>query len=101
MRHTTAPTASTSTFPTDVTGLPLATETAVVDLDDRATFNLAIRPVAKDLGADRVRMLSYNGSIPGPTLRVRQGSALTVHVTNDGDTEATVHWHGLRLANEY
>ena len=46
-------------------------------------------------------MLSYNGSIPGPTLRVRQGSEVIVHVRNDGDTEATVHWHGLRLDNEY
>ena len=46
-------------------------------------------------------MLSYNGSIPGPTLRVRQGSEVVVHVRNDGDTEATVHWHGLRLDNAY
>ena len=46
-------------------------------------------------------MLSYNGSIPGPTLRVRQGSEVVVHVRNDGDTDATVHWHGLRLDNAY
>ena len=46
-------------------------------------------------------MLSYNGSIPGPTLRVRQGSEVVVRVRNDGDTEATVHWHGLRLDNAY
>ncbi len=46
-------------------------------------------------------MLSYNGSIPGPTVRVRQGSEIVVHVRNDGDTEATVHWHGLRLDNAY
>ena len=46
-------------------------------------------------------MLAYNGSVPGPTLRVRQGSEITVVVHNDGDTEATVHWHGLRLDNQY
>ena len=46
-------------------------------------------------------MLAYNGSIPGPTLRVRQGSEITVHVRNDADIEATVHWHGLRLDNAY
>ncbi|HET6683637.1 MAG TPA: multicopper oxidase family protein, partial [Gaiella sp.] len=48
-----------------------------------------------------VRMLAYNGSIPGPTLRVREGSELVVNVANDGDLEATVHWHGLRLDNRY
>src|SRR6476620_1826125 len=46
-------------------------------------------------------MLGYNGSIPGPTLQVDQGSEITVHVTNQGDVEATVHWHGLRLDNRY
>ena len=46
-------------------------------------------------------MLAYNGSVPGPTLKVPQGATITVHVTNDGDLEATVHWHGLRLDNRY
>ena len=48
-----------------------------------------------------MRMLAYNGSIPGPTLRVREGSEVTVDVTNDTEMEATVHWHGLRLENRY
>jgi len=48
-----------------------------------------------------VRMLAYNGSVPGPTLKVPQGSTITVHVTNHGDLDATVHWHGLRLENRY
>ena len=68
---------------------------------DDDSLDLRIAPVVKTLGDDRVRMLAYNGSIPGPTLRVRQGSEITVHVRNDGDTEATVHWHGLRLDNAY
>jgi hypothetical protein len=46
-------------------------------------------------------MLGYNGSIPGPTLHVDQGTEITVQVTNEGDVEATVHWHGLRLENRY
>ena len=46
-----------------------------------------------------VRMLGYNGSIPGPTMRVPEGSEIQVDVHNDGDLEATVHWHGLRLDN--
>ena len=46
-------------------------------------------------------MLAYNGSIPGPTLRVQQGSEVQIDVVNEGDLEATVHWHGLRLDNRY
>ena len=96
--RTTPPTA---TFSTDIAGLDDATRPDVVELADGDTLELRIAPVAKQLGDDRVRMLAYNGSIPGPTLRVRQGSEIIVHVRNDGDTEATVHWHGLRLDNAY
>jgi FtsP/CotA-like multicopper oxidase with cupredoxin domain len=46
-------------------------------------------------------MLAYNGSIPGPVLRVREGSEIAVNIENQGDMDATVHWHGLRLENRY
>ena len=57
--------------------------------------------MAKRIGDATVRMLAYNGSIPGPTLRVPEGSELLVDVENEGDLEATVHWHGLRLENRF
>jgi FtsP/CotA-like multicopper oxidase with cupredoxin domain len=57
--------------------------------------------VAKRLGDVTVRMLAYNGSIPGPTLKVRQGSEIIVHGENQGDLDTTVQWHGLRLENRY
>jgi FtsP/CotA-like multicopper oxidase with cupredoxin domain len=72
-----------------------------VELSDGDEFSLEIIPVAKRLGAETVRMLAYNGSIPGPTLKVPEGSTVTVQVTNRGDLDATVHWHGLRLENRY
>jgi FtsP/CotA-like multicopper oxidase with cupredoxin domain len=88
-------------FPTDPTGLPEATRPELLELADGAGFHLRVGPVAKQLAGTTVRMLGYNGSIPGPTLKVQQGSEVAVHVTNDGDLEATVHWHGLRLDNKY
>jgi FtsP/CotA-like multicopper oxidase with cupredoxin domain len=99
--HDSATADPTATFPTDTEGLPLATSPDVVRLDDGDRFELRIAPVAKDLDGNRVRMVSYNASIPGPTLHVRQGTEVAVHVRNDGDTDATVHWHGLRLDNAY
>jgi FtsP/CotA-like multicopper oxidase with cupredoxin domain len=88
-------------FPSDPAGLPLSRASEVVELSDGAGFELRIGAVAKRLGDLTVRMLAYNGSIPGPTLKVAQGSEVEVDVVNDGDLEATVHWHGLRLENRY
>jgi FtsP/CotA-like multicopper oxidase with cupredoxin domain len=88
-------------FPTETTGLPACRRTEIVELSDGAALDLEIAAVAKRLGDTTVRMLAYNGSIPGPTLRVAQGSEVEINVVNQGDLEATVHWHGLRLENRY
>jgi FtsP/CotA-like multicopper oxidase with cupredoxin domain len=88
-------------FPTEIEGLPEASPPELVELSDGDRFDLRIAPVAKRLGDTTVRMLAYNGSIPGPTLKVREGSEVIVDIENQGDMEATVHWHGLRLENRY
>jgi FtsP/CotA-like multicopper oxidase with cupredoxin domain len=88
-------------FPTDVDGLPEAHAPERVGLSDGDEFNLRIGPVAKRLGDHKVRMLAYNDSIPGPVIEVQEGSEIVVHIENQGDMEATVHWHGLRLENRY
>jgi FtsP/CotA-like multicopper oxidase with cupredoxin domain len=103
MKHTHTDTTADphAAFSTDTSGLDDAHRSDIVELGHGDRYELRIAPVAKTLDGNRVRMLAYNGSIPGPTLHVRQGSELVVHVRNDGDTEATVHWHGLRLDNQY
>ena len=92
---------ATESFPTDPSGLPEAGRPELLELADGDTLDLRVGPVAKRLGDTTVRMLGYNGSIPGPTLKVQQGSEIIVHVTNQGDLDTTVHWHGLRLENKY
>jgi FtsP/CotA-like multicopper oxidase with cupredoxin domain len=88
-------------FSTDTAGIVEAVGSEVVDLADGDVVELRIAPVAKRIEDSTVRMLAYNGSIPGPTLRVREGSELVVNVANEADLDATVHWHGLRLDNRY
>ena len=88
-------------LPRDTEGLPDARKTELVELADGDEFDLEIIPVKKQIGDATVRMLTYNRSVPGPTLRVPQDATITVNVTNHGDLDATVHWHGLRLENRY
>ena len=83
-------------FSADTAGLPDAGSTEVVELGDGGSFDLTAGPVRKRLGEAVVRMLAYNGSIPGPTLRVAQGAEVTANVRNEADVETTVHWHGLQ-----
>jgi FtsP/CotA-like multicopper oxidase with cupredoxin domain len=90
-----------SELPRDTEGLPDARKTEFVELADGDEFEFEIAPVKKRIGDATVRMLAYSGSVPGPTVTVPQGATITIHVTNHGDVDATVHWHGLRLENRY
>ncbi len=45
----------------------------------------------------RVRAMTYNGSVPGPTIEARVGDTVVVHFTNRLDEPTTIHWHGLRV----
>ena len=67
-------------FPRETEGLPEAGRTELVELADGDEFELEIKPVKKRIGDATVRMLTYNGSVPGPTLKVPQGATITVHV---------------------
>ena len=73
-------------FPTDIAGLPEAQAPQLVELADGDRFDLTIAPVAKRVGDATARMLAYNGSIPAPTLKVRQDSEVLVDIENRGDS---------------
>jgi FtsP/CotA-like multicopper oxidase with cupredoxin domain len=91
----------TDPFSQDTAGLALAVAPEVVELQPDQVFELRAEQVRKRIGETTVKMLAYNRSIPGPTLKVAQGSEVTVHFTNDTDLDSTVHWHGLRLENRF
>jgi hypothetical protein len=42
---------------------------------------------------------AFNGQVPGPRLRFKQGDRVRINVTNHLPETTTVHWHGLVLPN--
>jgi FtsP/CotA-like multicopper oxidase with cupredoxin domain len=60
-------------------------------------FDLAIEPHHVDFTGRRVKAIAINGSIPGPTLKWREGDPVSVAVTNHLSTETSIHWHGIRV----
>ena len=74
----------------------------VINLKNGDTYDLTIEKIRKTINGKSMIMLSYNGSIPWPTIRIPKWSQITlkVHNTIDG-IETTVHPHGLRLENQY
>ncbi len=92
---------ATSSVHTPTTDLPLVATTSIVTLRDGDTYTLTASMVKKVIAGTEVRMLAYNGSIPGPTIKVTQGSTVTVHFVNNIDAPSTIHSHGIRLDNAF
>jgi FtsP/CotA-like multicopper oxidase with cupredoxin domain len=88
-------------FDRDIAGLGEAERSQIVELHDGDTFDLHAGMVRKRLGETPVKMFAYNGSVPGPTLKVAQGAEVAIRVTNETEIETTVHWHGIRLDNRF
>ncbi len=64
-------------------------------------FTLRIAPVMVELTPTRtISTIGYNGTSPGPLLRMREGKPVTVEVINDTDVPELVHWHGLFIPPE-
>lgn len=42
----------------------------------------------------------YNGNLLGPTLRLKEGQHVTIHLKNDLPEATTFHWHGLEVSGK-
>jgi FtsP/CotA-like multicopper oxidase with cupredoxin domain len=64
----------------------------------KADHSLRIEPCTLEIGKGvSIKTLSYNGQVPGPLLRLREGVPVTIDVTNAGPNPDLVHWHGLAI----
>jgi FtsP/CotA-like multicopper oxidase with cupredoxin domain len=74
-----------------VAALPLA----------KPDLTLRIAPVSMEIAPGTViKTVGYNGKVPGPLLRTREGKRITVDVHNDTDIPELVHWHGQFVGSE-
>ena len=48
----------------------------------------------------KVEAMAYNGQVPGPQIRVREGDRVRVVLTNQLDQSTAVHFHGVELPND-
>lgn len=86
---------------TDTAGLPDATLSEIVELKDGDAYDLVADYVKKNIGGTEYRMLAYNGSIPGPLLKIPQGAEVTIRFTNATDMKTLLHPHGVRADNRF
>ena len=63
------------------------------------SFDLRIRTTRVNFTGRERTAYTVNGSLPAPTLRLREGDDVTLRVTNGlgNEDDASIHWHGILL----
>ena len=71
------------------------------DLSGPADVVLRIAPVQIEIAPGRtIKTVGYNGTVPGPLVRFREGVSATVDLFNDTDAVEFVHWHGFDVPTD-
>lgn len=60
-------------------------------------FDLTIAHTLINITGTEKYATTINGTVPGPTLRWREGDTVTLRVKNELSEETSIHWHGIIL----
>lgn len=99
--HKSEPAAPVVPSSPDAAGLSDVVPTPTVDLRNGDVYDLTVAYAAKEVNGKRIKVLAYNGSIPGPTLRIREGDSVTIRLINNSDMPTLLHSHGVRMDDQY
>lgn len=76
--------------------------TTAVDAATRATptsVDLAIRETSVRVGDRMATAMTINGTLPGPLLRLKEGTDTIIRVSNGLKEVTSLHWHGVIVPN--
>jgi FtsP/CotA-like multicopper oxidase with cupredoxin domain len=66
--------------------------------NEKADHVIRIEPCTLEIGSGvSIKTVAYNGQVPGPLLRLREGLPVKIDVTNASPASDLVHWHGLAI----
>lgn len=88
-------------FSQNLSTAPVAQASQVVELKDGDTYDLTASVVEKEINGVKYTMLAYNGSIPGPLLKITQGAEVTINFKNELGMNTLLHSHGVRMDNAF
>jgi FtsP/CotA-like multicopper oxidase with cupredoxin domain len=78
--------------------LPAQVKRLVRTATSPADYTLKIAPCKIEISPGvLIETIAYNGQVPGPILRMKEGKPVTIDVLNTSANPEIVHWHGLAI----
>ena len=76
-------------------------EAEVPPTGETRRFELAVQATSWELlPGVQTEAVTFNGTVPGPTIRVTEGDTIEIVVRNELDEPTSIHWHGLHVPND-
>ncbi len=73
----------------------------VLSAQDNVDYRLSIDHISLEIAPKTIiKTTGYNGSAPGPLLRMKEGQRVTIQVDNTTSEPEIVHWHGLHIPSD-
>lgn len=88
-------------LPDSGTGLVEARPARIHDLADGDTLDLVAGPVRRTIKGHSLVLYGFNGTYPGPLVRVERGATIVVRFENRTAWPTAIHWHGVRVENRF
>ncbi len=70
---------------------------SIIAPDSSGVIDLNIAATEIMIGGKRVITTTINGTVPGPLVRLREGTEAVIRVTNSLKEDTSIHWHGIIL----
>ena len=60
-------------------------------------LDLTISEISLNIDGKTTKATAINGQVPGPLIRLKEGTDVIIRVKNDLDEDTSIHWHGILL----
>jgi len=72
-----------------------------LNASENADYKLSIDRISLEIAPKTtIKTIAYNGTVPGPLLRMKEGQRVTIQVDNNTADPEIVHWHGLHIPSD-
>jgi CopA family copper-resistance protein len=60
-------------------------------------LDLTISEISLNIDGKTTKATAINGQVPGPLIRLKEGTDVIIRVKNDLNEDTSIHWHGILL----
>lgn len=67
----------------------------------QSRYDITVGQTPMSFAGRQEQALTFNGTVPGPLIHLREGGDVVLNVTNTLDESSSIHWHGFLVPSKW